>query len=119
LDVLRSLGLPEHGTFCVVAVDADPTTVSPPALGNALRECGVRSVWDVRMDAVIGLVTALSPISIDRAGERLGTLVTERVGLSTPFGSPHAIAAAVTEARQACHSVPPGASGVVRYGEQP
>ncbi|WP_336081923.1 PucR family transcriptional regulator [Nocardia sp. SSK8] len=119
LDVLRSLGLPEHGTFCVVAIDAHPATVSPPALSGALRELGVRSVWDVRMDAVIGLVTALAPAAIDRAGPLLGSLVTERVGLSTPFGSPHAIAAAVTEARQACHSVPPGASGVVRFGAEP
>lgn len=119
LDVLRSLGLPEHGTFCVVAIDADPTTVSPATLGNALREYGVRSVWDVRMDAVIGLVTAPAPATIDRAGQRLAALVADRVGLSTSFGSPHAIAAAVTEARQACHSVPPGMGGVVRYGEEP
>ncbi|MFF0545780.1 PucR family transcriptional regulator [Nocardia thailandica] len=119
LDVLRGLGLPETGTSCVVSIDAPPATISTTALGGALRELGLRSVWDVRIDGVVGLVTAPAPAPIERAGEALSRLVAARVGLSAPFASPRGIVAAAAEARQACRSIPPDARGVVRFGERP
>lgn len=119
LDVLRGLGLPDGGTFTVVTVDAQPAAVPTPALSGALRTLGIRSAWDVRIDGVVGLMVAPAPSTMDRAGEVLSSIVAERVGLSTPFTTPHGIAAAVAESRQACRSIPPGSGGVVRFGERP
>lgn len=119
LDVLRSLALPEHGSFRVVTIDADPVAVATPVLATALRAEGIRSVWDVRIDGIVGLVTAPSPTAIERAGTVLAERITDRVGLSTVFTSPLGIAAAVAEARQAGRSVPPGTAAVVRFGDDP
>ncbi|MGW5381554.1 PucR family transcriptional regulator [Nocardia sp. NPDC003963] len=119
LDVLRSLGLPERGTFAVVAIDTEPAAPLPAKLTAALNDIGIRSVWDAQIDAYIGLLSATAPAAIERAAETISASVTDRVGLSTAFTAPHAITAALTEARMASRSVRPGSSGTVRFGDEP
>lgn len=119
LEVLRTLGFPERGAFAVVAIDTEPTAPLPGRLTAALRDLGIRSVWDAQIDAYIGLLSAASPDALDRAAATLSACVTERVGLSGAFTTPHTITAALAEARLASRSVRPGAAATVRFGDEP
>ncbi|GGL01637.1 PucR family transcriptional regulator [Nocardia jinanensis] len=119
LDVLRALGLPERGAFAVVAIDTEPTAPLPGKLTAALQDIGIRSVWDAQIDAYIGLLSAASPVAIERAPATISAFVTDRVGLSAGFSTPHLITAALTEARLASRSARPGSAVTVRFGEEP
>ncbi|WP_328394581.1 PucR family transcriptional regulator [Nocardia sp. NBC_00416] len=119
LEVLRTLGFPERGTFAVVAIDTEPTAPLPVKLTATLQELGVRSVWDAQIDAHIGLLSAASPAAIDRAAAALSSFVAERIGISTAFSAPHAITGASTEARLAARSARPGSATTVRFGDEP
>lgn len=119
LEVLRTLGFPERGAFAVVAIDTEPTAPLPAKLAAALDGLGVRSVWDAQIDAYIGLLSASSPAAIDRAAVTISSIVAGRVGISTVFWASHAIPAGLTEARVAARSVRAGATGAVRFGDEP
>ncbi|MEU1980693.1 helix-turn-helix domain-containing protein [Nocardia sp. NPDC019395] len=119
LDALRTLGLPERGTFAVVAIDTEPTAPLPAKLTVALEGLGVRSVWDAQVDAHIGLLSAVVPAAIDRAAAEIATFVADRVGISTAFSAPRDIVAALAEARLASRSAHPGSGGAVRFGDEP
>lgn len=119
LDVLRTLGFPERGAFAVVAIDTEPTAPLPGRLTAALRDIGVRSVWDAQTDAYIGFLSAASAEALDRARATISACVTGRVGLSASFTTPHIITAALIEARLASRSVRPGSAATVRFGDEP
>ncbi|MEV5649263.1 helix-turn-helix domain-containing protein [Nocardia sp. NPDC052254] len=119
LDVLRTLGVPERGSFAVVAIDTEPTAPLPTKLAAALQDCGVRSVWDAQIDAHIGLISASSQEVIERGLAAISTFVTDRVGSSTTFCTPNAIAAAAAEARIALRSAPTGSAATTRFGDVP
>ncbi len=119
LDVLRTLGIPERGSFAVVAIDTEPTAPLPTKLAAALQDCGVRSVWDAQIDAHIGLISAASPEMIERGLTTISAFVSDRVGSSTTFTTPHVIAAASAEARIALRSAPPGSAATTRFGDEP
>ncbi|NUP25813.1 MAG: helix-turn-helix domain-containing protein [Nocardia sp.] len=119
LEVLRTLGFPERGAFAVAAIDTEPTAPLPAKLIAALRDAGVRSVWDAQIDAYLGLLSAASEAGIERAAATLSTFVGDRIGLSAVVTTPLSITAAVTEARLASRSVRPGSPAVVRFGDEP
>ncbi|NKY57960.1 PucR family transcriptional regulator [Nocardia flavorosea] len=119
LDVLRTLGFPERGAFAVVAIDTESTAPLPAKLAAALDGLGIRSVWDAQIDAYIGLMSAAAPAAIDRAAVTISSIVADRVGISTVFWASQAIPAGLTEARLAARSVRAGATGVVRFGDEP
>ncbi|MFI1460162.1 PucR family transcriptional regulator [Nocardia carnea] len=119
LDVLRTLGFPERGAFAVVAIDTEPTAPLPAKLAAALDGLGIRSVWDAQIDAYIGLLSAAAPAAIDRAATTISSIVADRVGISSVFWASQAIPAGLTEARLAARSVRAGATGAVRFGDEP
>ncbi|MBF6397433.1 helix-turn-helix domain-containing protein [Nocardia cyriacigeorgica] len=120
LTALRTLGLPESGTYAVVSIEpADPGAALPGNLVGAMKDAGVRSVWDSQIDAHVGLLCPGSPAGIDKAVAKLADLVDGRIGLSTNFSSPQGIPGALAEARLAARSVRPGARSAVRFGDQP
>lgn len=120
LTALRTLGLPEHGTYAVVSIETDdPGAALPGNLVTAVKDAGARSVWDSQIDTHAGLLCAGSPASIDRAVTKLADLVEGRIGVSTNFTSPQAIPGALAEARLAARSVRAGARTAVRFGDQP
>lgn len=119
LEVLRTLGFPERGAFAVVAIDTEPTAPLPAKLTAALDGLGIRSVWDAQIDAYIGLLSAAAPATIDRAAVTISSIVADRVGISSVFWASQAIPAGLTEARLAARSVRTGATGAVRFGDEP
>lgn len=119
LEVLRILGFPERGAYTVVAIDTEPTAPLPGRLTAALRDIGIRSVWDAQIDAYIGLLSAISPGTLERATATVSACVTDRVGVSAAFTAPHVITAALAEARLASRSVRPGSPATVRFGDEP
>ncbi|MFI6221039.1 PucR family transcriptional regulator [Nocardia salmonicida] len=120
LTALRTLGLSESGTFAVVSIETtDPGATLPGSLVGALRDLGVRSVWDSQIDSHTGLLSSATPVAVERAAIALAELADGRIGLSAPFTSPTAIPGALTEARLAARSARPGAHTVVRFGSEP
>ncbi|WP_327151286.1 PucR family transcriptional regulator [Nocardia sp. NBC_01329] len=119
LEVLRMLGFPERGAFAVAAIDTEPSAPLPAQLATALRDAGVRSVWDAQIDAYLGLLSAGSAAGIDRAAATISMFVDDRVGLSTIVTTPLSITTAVTEARLASRSARPGSAAMIRFGDEP
>lgn len=120
LTALRTLGLPENGTFAVVAIETtDPGATLPGRLIGALRDLGAGSVWDSQIDSHTGLLSSTTAAAVERAAAALAELVDGRIGLSAVFTSPTAIPGALTEARLAARSARPGTHTVVRFGSEP
>ncbi|NEW43774.1 PucR family transcriptional regulator [Nocardia cyriacigeorgica] len=120
LTALRTLGLPEHGTYAVVSIETDdPGTALPGNLVTTVKDAGARSVWDSQIDTHAGLLCTGSTAAIDRAAATLAGLVAGRIGVSTSFTSPHAIPGALAEARLAARSARPGSGRAVRFGDDP
>ncbi|NKY53033.1 PucR family transcriptional regulator [Nocardia vermiculata] len=119
LDILRTLGISEGGAFTVVVIDSELPAPLPAELSTALRDAGIRSVWDAQIDAHVGLLAAATTAAIDRVPAMLGAYLCDRVGVSTTFAAPHGISAAMAEARLSCRSARPGSAATVRFGEEP
>ncbi|MGK8467257.1 PucR family transcriptional regulator [Nocardia cyriacigeorgica] len=120
LTALRTLGLPESGSYAVVSIGpADPGAALPGHLVGAMKDAGVRSVWDSQIDAHVGLLCPGPPAALDKAMSKLADLVDGRIGLSATFTSPQGIPGALAEARLAARSVVPGTRRAVRFGDRP
>jgi hypothetical protein len=110
----QSLGLPEHGPY--LCVNADPGDVTPE---RALRRYGVRSVWRLRVDAMIGVVSV--PAHND-PGQILAILdegAVGRTGVSPPFEDLRDVATAVRFAGTARSGLRLGTSGATTITADP
>ncbi|GGO00109.1 PucR family transcriptional regulator [Nocardia rhizosphaerihabitans] len=119
LDAARTLGVPETGTFVVVAAEAGTTPTMMSAAITKLGDRGVVSIWDSYADTLNGLICAPSAAEIDTAIALLGDAVEGRAGVSRPFSGPRDIAAALDEARLALKCRPPGETAMTRYEAAP
>ncbi len=120
LTALRTLGLPEYGTYAVVSIETDdPGATLPGNLVTAMQDAGARSVWDSQVDTHAGLLCTGSSAAIDRVLAKLAGLVGGRIGVSTSFTSPQAIPGALAEARLAARSARTDSRGAVRFGDDP
>lgn len=119
LDILRTLGIAERGAFVVVAVGSEAAAPLPARLTTALREAGIRSVWDAQIDAHIGLLWAASVTTVERVQAMISAILTDRVGLSGTFTNPHGITTAAAQARLASRSVRRGTPATIRFGDEP
>ncbi|NMO00032.1 PucR family transcriptional regulator [Gordonia sp. TBRC 11910] len=121
LDALRTLGLPESGTFAVVVAAGDDHPTGQ-RLTSILADVGIQSVWDAGLETTLGLLvlppTAESASAFDRLTTVFdGRTVDGRVGVSAVFATAHGIAAATAQARLAARGARPGT--LVRFGADP
>lgn len=115
VDALRTIGLPESGTFTVVVADGD-RGLTPRRLADELNGAGVQSVWDVGLDAVVGLLVHSERFDMTSIATRLEATVGGRIGVSSAFASPLAISDAVGQARIAARG---STGGVAYFGDDP
>jgi len=119
-DSLRTLQLPEVGTFLVVSAEVGEQGREPlHAIDERLRRCEVHSLWTVERDAQVGLLSLISPRQHDDICGVLAEVATTRVGVSRPFGSPTQAHEALREAQLASRCTTPGRNAVVRFGTTP
>jgi len=119
-DSLRTLQLPEIGTFLVVNADIGEQGPEPlPGVDERLRRCDVHSIWTVEPDALVGLLSLTSWRQLDDVSRVLAEVATSRVGVSKPFDSAITAHHALREAQLACRCAKPGTATVVRFGTTP
>lgn len=117
---LRTLGMPANGPFAVAAVEAVDSLPVSGRLISTLKERGIRSVWDPQVDSQAGLLFGRSASVIDRATADIADFAHgHRVGLSTTFNAANLIHSAVSEARLAWLSAPPGSNKAIHFGDAP
>lgn len=115
VDALRTIGLPESGNYTVVVADGD-RGVTPRRLADELNGVGVQSVWDVGLDAVVGLLVHSDRLDMTSTAARLEDIVGGRIGVSSTFASPLEISEAVGQARVAARG---STGGITHFGDDP
>ncbi|MEV5510652.1 PucR family transcriptional regulator [Streptomyces orinoci] len=111
-----TLGLPAHGRFLVLALDAgggDPGR----ELAAALPGHAVRAVWGLRADREVGLLE-LGHTELPRLLDRLSATTARRVGVSGEAGGLAELAAAYHGAETALRTLPPGTAGVAAFDDR-
>lgn len=116
VEALRTLGLPESGTFLVVASDCPPVPHTAEQLTATLKAVGVQSVWDVQLDSVMGLLVAPTDTGLRQAFSALTEQLAGSVGISGTIASPAGIAAGLAQARVARRGAQ---GGLLHFGDDP
>ncbi len=112
------LDLPYTGTFVVAAASARPGTAALPSAREDLRALGLGSVWRLRADMEVGIISLPGEEALPRV---LGWLdqAGARVGVSIAFAdlaeTPHALHLA----RLALDSLPRGATQARQFDRSP
>ena len=118
--LLRALGLPEHGTYVVVAAERSSSGEDPvPMVPAALREYGIASAWTAWKGEYVGLLGRAGRIEVEVAASALASAATSRVGVSSIFTDLSVAPSAVAQARMSieCGGSPGGS--VHLYGSAP
>ena len=117
---LRALGLPEHGTFLIVAAELSATGAdSLPGISQTLRAAGIASSWTTLQGDQVGLLGASATGGTAGVLATLTAAATTRVGVSLPFTVVAGAPAAHHQARMAVGCVAPGTVGAHAYGTAP
>lgn len=117
---LRALGLPEHGTFLLVAAELSATGAdSLPGLSQTLRAAGIASAWTTLQGDQIGLLGLAAAGGMAIVQSTLASAATTRVGVSRPFTVVGEAPDALRQARMAVGCVMPGGAGAHSYGTAP
>jgi hypothetical protein len=117
---LRALGLPEHATYLVVAAELSGTGDDPmPGIAPRLRAAGIASAWAAWKGEFVGLLGCVTNTDTTVAIHVVAELAAARVGVSRSFPSLLGASEAVHQARLSMQCVPPGDTGVHRYGSAP
>ncbi|GDY31541.1 PucR family transcriptional regulator [Gandjariella thermophila] len=118
----RTLGLPADGRYLVVAAEAaeDGGTAGRPALAcaaDALAGCGIRSVWQLRGEGLVGLV-ALEQHGADAVLAELRPRLRGRAAAAPPVTGLDEVGSAYEMARTALHTLAPGQRQLITLDER-
>jgi hypothetical protein len=117
---LRALGLPEHGTFLLVAAELSATGADTlPGISQTLRAAGIASAWTTLQGDQVGLLGISGAGGTATVRATLAAAATTRVGISRPFTLVDGAPDALRQARMAVGCVTPGEAGAHAYGAAP
>ncbi|TFC46399.1 PucR family transcriptional regulator [Cryobacterium sp. TMT1-21] len=117
---LRTLGLPEHGTFVLVAAELSGTgEASLPGIVQTLRAAGLASAWTALQGDQVGILSASPEAGAATGLAILDAAATTRVGVSRPFTGIGGAPDALRQARLAVGCLPPAGVGAHAYGAAP
>jgi hypothetical protein len=120
VSLLRSLGLPDHGTYVIVSAELSGSGQDPlPAVAARLREFGIGSSWASASAEHIGLIGCASGSDIELARSIVASCATSRIGMSRPFSSVRWAPDAARQARISRDCVAPTTIGLQVYGAAP
>jgi hypothetical protein len=118
--MLRAVGLPEHGSYVVVAAELSRSGDDPmPGIVPRLRAAGVSSAWTTWKGEHVGLLGLTSDAEVHVATHVVAELAASRIGVSRSFSSLHAAPEAVRQARISMRCTPERSVGVRSYGSAP
>lgn len=118
--ILRTLGLPDNGSYLVVVAEMGRSGEDPlPSIEASLRQAGVSSTWAAWSAERVGLVACAEDDRAARIAELVSIAATSRVGLSRAIPTISAAPDALRQARLALECVPRAAVGSHRYGTAP
>jgi hypothetical protein len=117
---LRTLGLPDHGTYVVVVASLDRSGADPlPGVAARTHALGATSAWSTWSGEHVGLIGTDCPLDGPGVASALASVATSRVGVSRPFIGLSDAPDALRQARLALECVPPAVTGVRTYGDAP
>ncbi|MBC7441234.1 MAG: helix-turn-helix domain-containing protein [Ramlibacter sp.] len=117
---LRTLGLPEHGAFVLVAAELSGTgAASLPGIVQTLRAAGLASAWTALQGDQVGILSAPLESAAATGLAILDAAATTRVGVSRPFTGISGAPDALRQARLAIGCLPPAVVGAHAYGSAP
>lgn len=120
LGILRTLDLPDHGTYLVVSAELDPSGDQPlPDVEARLRHRGIRSTWATWGAERVGVIACRTPQEATGAAASVADAATARVGMSSPVGAVGDLGRALDEARLGLECVARGTAGAHVYGTAP
>lgn len=120
VSLLRSLGLPDHGTFVIVSAELSGSGQDPlPAVAARLREFGIGSSWASASAEHIGMIGCSSGSDVELARSIVASCATSRIGMSRPFSSVRWAPDAARQARISRECVAPTTIGLQVYGAAP
>ncbi|TIC83588.1 PucR family transcriptional regulator [Nocardioides sp. GY 10113] len=119
-EVSSVLGLGRTGEFVVVSAESPaPGKEGLRGVERALRRSNVRSAWRLDHDRQEGVVALRFGFGVDQLTAALQELATGRVGISRPFARLEEARDGRREAQVASAGASPGATAVVRFGDDP
>jgi hypothetical protein len=118
--LLRALGLPEHGSYVVIAAELSRSGDDPmPGIVPRLRAAGITSAWTAWKGEHVGLLGLPSDGEIQVATHVVSELAASRIGVSRSFSSLLGAPEAVRQARISMRCTPEKSVGVRTYGSAP
>ncbi|MHC5795483.1 PucR family transcriptional regulator [Lacisediminihabitans sp. FW035] len=118
--LLRSLELPEHASYLVVAAERSSTGTDPvPEVQGRLQAAGISSAWTAWKGEYVGLIGLSQRADVDRAISIVSAGARSRVGISRPFTRLSASPDAVAQARMSVECIASPGVGIHRYGSAP
>lgn len=118
--LLRAIGLPEHGSYVVIAAELSRSGDDPmPGIVPRLRAAGITSAWTAWKGEHVGLLGLPSDGEIQVATHVVSELAASRIGVSRSFSSLLGAPEAVRQARISMRCTPEKGVGVRSYGSAP